>query len=322
MENDIILDMKGIDKSFSGVKVLDNVDFRVKKGSIHALVGENGAGKSTLVKIITGVYKKDAGNITFLGEAMTDTNINSILQKGVSMVYQELMSLDNMSVAENIFVGREPYKINHFLIDRKKMIADAKELLTKLNIPNIQAEDRVKDLSVSKKQMLEIAKAVSYDSKLIILDEPTVAVDPQSRNNILEGILALNKEGATIIYTSHYMDEVEKICSRIMIMDQGQAIATGTTEELKSMISSGERITIDLITIEEETLSEIRKLAGVRSISYENDRLSIQSTGEQPTLYLILEYLKKEQIAYGNAYAQMPTLNDVFLEITGKELRD
>ena len=107
-----------------------------------------------------------------------------------------------------------------------------------------------------------------------------------------------------------------------MIMDQGQAIATGTTEELKSMISSGERITIDLITVEEETLSEIRKLAGVRSISYENDRLSIQSTGEQPTLYLILEYLKKEQIAYGNAYAQMPTLNDVFLEITGKELRD
>ena len=154
------------------------------------------------------------------------------------------------------------------------------------------------------------------------MDEPTVAVDPQSRNKILEGILELNRQGSTIIYTSHYMEEVEQICSRIAIIDHGRVLATGTKEELKNMIKTGETITIEAIVLDETALSEIRQLPHVFDVSYEEQILKIRLSSAKHNLIRILNYLQEHDISFGRVFSELPTLNDVFLEITGKELRD
>lgn len=159
--------------------------------------------------------------------------------------------------------------------------------------------------------------------RLIIMDEPTVAVDPQSRNRILEGILELNKKGATIIYTSHYMEEVEQICSRIMIMDHGRSIAAGTSEELKRMIKTGETIIIEGIVLTEAQLKEIAELPHVFATDYNEERtLKVKCTSAKHNLVRLLNYLQEQEVAFGRVLSELPTLNDVFLEITGKELRD
>ena len=154
------------------------------------------------------------------------------------------------------------------------------------------------------------------------MDEPTVAVDPQSRNRILEGILELNRQGSTIIYTSHYMEEVEQICSRIAIIDHDHVLATGTCEELKNMIKTGETITIEAINLNPETLSEIRTMPNVFELTYEEQVLKIRLSGGKHNPISLLKYLGDHNITFGRVFSELPTLNDVFLEITGKELRD
>ena len=169
---------------------------------------------------------------------------------------------------------------------------------------------------------LNIACGIAHKPRLIIMDEPTVAVDPQSRNKILEGIQKLNEQGSTIIYTSHYMEEVEQICTRIAIMDHGRVIASGTTEELKKMIKTGETITVEAILLEEKHLQDIRNLSHVFDVHYENQILSLRCTGAQHNLIRLLNYLQSQDITFGRVFSELPTLNDVFLEITGKQLRD
>lgn len=154
------------------------------------------------------------------------------------------------------------------------------------------------------------------------MDEPTVAVDPQSRNKILEGILELNRQGSTIIYTSHYMEEVEQICSRIAIIDHGRVLATGTTEELKQMIKTGESITIEGILLSPDILAAIRELPHVFDLTYEEQVLKIRLGTAKHNLVRVLNFLQEHDITFGRVLSELPTLNDVFLEITGKELRD
>ena len=181
---------------------------------------------------------------------------------------------------------------------------------------------RPKKLSGGLLRRLNIACGIVHKPKLIIMDEPTVAVDPQSRNKILEGILELNHQGSTIIYTSHYMEEVEQICSRIAIIDHGRVLATGTTEELKKMIKTGETITIEAIALDDGTLADIRELPHVFDLTYEDQVLKIRLSGAKHNLIRILNYLQEHDITFGRVFSELPTLNDVFLEITGKELRD
>ena len=154
------------------------------------------------------------------------------------------------------------------------------------------------------------------------MDEPTVAVDPQSRNRILEGIKELNRQGSTIIYTSHYMEEVEQICTRIAIMDHGRSIASGTKEELKSMIKTGETVTVEAVAIEEAQIREIRQLPHVFDVRYDEQVLTVRCTGAKHNLIRILNYLQENAVSFGRVFSELPTLNDVFLEITGTELRD
>jgi ABC-2 type transport system ATP-binding protein len=154
------------------------------------------------------------------------------------------------------------------------------------------------------------------------LDEPTVAVDPQSRNKIIEGIKKLNENGATIVYTTHYMEEVEQLCSRIAILDKGKVIASGTKDELKGMISLGEKITVEAYDLKENQLEEIAHLSNVSSVDYKDNQLLIKSKKGKNNLILVLDYLQGHEINFGKIYTELPTLNDVFLEITGKELRN
>ena len=179
-----------------------------------------------------------------------------------------------------------------------------------------------KKLSGGLLRRLNIACGIAHKPKLIIMDEPTVAVDPQSRNNILEGIQKLNGQGATVIYTSHYMEEVEQICTRIAIMDRGRNIAIGTKDELKQMIKKSETISIEIWEIEEGHLAAIRELPHVYDVSYGAGKLDILCSGGKHNLLRVLDYLQKAGLSFGRVHSELPTLNDVFLEITGKQLRD
>lgn len=169
---------------------------------------------------------------------------------------------------------------------------------------------------------LNIACGIAHKPRLIIMDEPTVAVDPQSRNKILEGIQELNRQGSTIIYTSHYMEEVEQICTRIAILDHGRSIAVGTKEELKMMIKTGETVTIEAVVLGQEQLQGIRELPHVFAVDYEEQILTVRCTKAKHNLLRILNYLQEQEVLFGRVFSELPTLNDVFLEITGKQLRD
>jgi ABC-2 type transport system ATP-binding protein len=169
---------------------------------------------------------------------------------------------------------------------------------------------------------LNIAYGIAHKPKLIIMDEPTVAVDPQSRNNILDGIKKLNNEGATIIYTSHYMEEIEQICTRIAILDKGKVVALGTKEELKSMVSIGEKISVEVFNLNEKNLNEIKNIKNVTNIEYNENKLTVKTKSTKSIIGDIINYIEKNNLFYGKIYSELPTLNDVFLEITGTELRD
>jgi ABC-2 type transport system ATP-binding protein len=229
---------------------------------------------------------------------------------------QEVAVFNELTVYENI-----DYFCGLYVSDKAKRRALVDEAIDFVGLNDFR-KFRPKKLSGGLLRRLNIACGIAHKPKLIILDEPTVAVDPQSRNKILEGIVDLNKLGATVIYTSHYMEEVEQICSRIMIIDKGKVIASGTKDELKSMITLGEKITLDVFSIDEAQLEGLRQLRNVTSVEYSGGILVIRSLKGKNNLERVLEYVKTEGISFGKIYSEMPTLNDVFLEITGKELRD
>ena len=169
---------------------------------------------------------------------------------------------------------------------------------------------------------LNIACGIAHKPELIIFDEPTVAVDPQSRNRILEGIAELNNNGATIIYTSHYMEEVEQLCNHVLIMDKGKKVAEGTKDELKGMIKNTESIVVNVRRLSDEAINDIKGLHHVYDVKYMNDTLTVKCSGGKHNITHVSEYFEKHGIDYERIYSELPTLNDVFLEITGKELRD
>src|SRR6185436_8022427 len=222
-ENDILL-MENISKSFPGVQALSEVNLNVHKGTIHALMGENGAGKSTLMKILDGIYTPDSGQITFQGQPVTIDTTQSALKLGISMIHQELSPIPYMTVAENIFLGREPLG-RYGLIDKHKLNADTKALLNRLEI-DINPTGMMKDLSVANTQMVEISKAISYDSSLIIMDEPTSAITEREVAHLFIMIRSLKAKGVTIIYITHKMDEVFQIADDITVLRDGTHIAT------------------------------------------------------------------------------------------------
>lgn len=225
-----ILEIKNITQSFPGVKALDNVSFNIRKGTVHGLMGENGAGKSTLMKILTGVNTPDSGQILFKGKPLKFSSITDAINSGISMIYQELNSILDMTVAENIFLGREPIS-NKAFIDDNQLNNQTKELLDRLKM-DINPKDKMRDLSVAKMQMVEIAKAVSYKAQLIIMDEPTSAISLKEVKQLFDIIAKLKAREVTIIYITHKMDEVFKITDDITVLRDGRYVGTDLSENL------------------------------------------------------------------------------------------
>ena len=218
-----LLEMSNINKSFPGVKALDNVNLKVRPHSIHALMGENGAGKSTLLKCLFGIYQKDSGSILFQGKEIDFHSAKEALENGISMVHQELNLVLQRSVMDNMWLGRYPTK--GMFVDQDKMYRDTKAIFDELDI-DIDPRARVGTLSVSQMQMIEIAKAFSYDAKIVIMDEPTSSLTEKEVNHLFKIIRKLKDRGCGIVYISHKMEEIFQLCDEITILRDGQWIAT------------------------------------------------------------------------------------------------
>ncbi len=225
-----LLEVKGICKSFPGVKALDNVQLELRKGEVHVLLGENGAGKSTLMKILSGVYRPDSGSITYKGQPAAFHNATESQRAGISIIYQELNLVPHLTVAQNIFIGKEPLKWGP-TIDAAKMNSDAVGLLRRLNT-DINPKTLVKNLPVSKQQMVEVAKALSYDSDVLIMDEPTSALTESEIEELFNVIRDLRQGGVGIIYISHRLEELKEIADRVTIFRDGQYISTDNFADL------------------------------------------------------------------------------------------
>ncbi|HHY58262.1 MAG TPA: sugar ABC transporter ATP-binding protein [Chloroflexi bacterium] len=258
MGEDNVLVMEHISKAFPGVQALNDVHLTVRRGTVHALMGENGAGKSTLMKVLIGMYIPEEGDITFLGKKVKIENTQQALRMGISMIHQELSPEPYMTVAENIFLGREP--LGRFgMIDKKKMVADTRMLLERLEI-NIDPNTVMRNLSVANTQMVEIAKAISYDSSLIIMDEPTSAITEREVAHLFRIIRTLKEKGVAIIYITHKMDEVFQIADDITVFRDGRHIATvpATQTDRNSLIAMmvGRELT-NLFPKEDASIGEV-----------------------------------------------------------------
>ena len=312
--SETIVKIENIVKRYKEVLALDHFNLEIKEGEVFGLLGPNGSGKTTTINCLLSLLSYDKGNIELFGKKMTPDNYEAKRQIGVVM--QNVAVYDELTVYENI-----DYFCGLYIKDketRKQYVEDA------INFVDLQDFKKFypKKLSGGLLRRLNIACGIAHKPKLIIMDEPTVAVDPQSRNRILEGIEELNRQGSTIIYTSHYMEEVEQICTRIAIMDKGKNIAIGTKDELKKMIKNTETITVEMSDISEKDLAAIEKLEHVYQVTFEGGKLVVKCSGGKHNLIRVMNYIQEHDIPCGRVYSELPTLNDVFLEITGKELRD
>ncbi|MDR3643539.1 MAG: ABC transporter ATP-binding protein [Clostridia bacterium] len=310
----MVIHVENLVKRYGSLIALDHFSLDIAEGEVFGLLGPNGSGKTTAINCILSLLKYDKGTIEVFGKKMTPESYD--LKRQIGIIMQNVAVFNELTVFENV-----DYFCGLYVPDKQKREVLVDEAIDSVGL-NEYRKFYPKKLSGGLLRRLNIACGIAHKPKLIFLDEPTVAVDPQSRNNILEGIQKLNREGATVVYTSHYMEEVERICTRIAIMDKGRIIASGTNEELKGMIKAGEIITAEVYGASEQLAGEIAALPGVGSAELKQDQLIVTSERGRNNLTEILGYLKKREISYGRVLCERPTLNDVFLEITGKQLRD
>ena len=309
-----VVKIENLVKRYGDLVAVDHFNLEIEAGEIFGLLGPNGSGKSTTIHCLLSLLSYDKGHIEIFGQEMTPASYD--IKKDIGIIMQNVAVFQELTVYENIdyFCGLYVPEKGQ----RKRLVEEAIEFAGLSEFRKFYP----KKLSGGLLRRLNIACGIAHKPKLIILDEPTVAVDPQSRNKILEGIRELNRQGATIIYTMHYMEEVEQICTRIAIMDKGRNLALGTKDELKAMIDLGETIHMEVMELSEEVSDAIRTLPHVISVSYDKGLLKVRFSKGKHNLLRLLDLLKEKEIAFGNVHSELPTLNDVFLEITGKELRD
>ena len=309
-----VIEVKNLIKEYKEIKAVDNLSFEVHEGEILGLLGPNGSGKTTTINCLLSLLNYSSGSIKIFGKEMKPDSYD--IKSKIGVVFQEVAVFDELTVYENIDYFCGLYINNKGT--RKKYIEDAINLVGLENFKNFYP----KKLSGGLLRRLNIACGIAHKPKLIFLDEPTVAVDPQSRNNILDGIKKLRDNGATIVYTTHYMEEVEMLCDRVIILDKGKILATGTTDELKELAKIEEKISIEINDLDINYIDKIKELKNVDDVKYSSNILLVTYKKGKNNLVEIMEYLKKNNIKYNKIYSERPTLNDVFLELTGKELRD
>ncbi|MBP3920377.1 MAG: ABC transporter ATP-binding protein [Bacilli bacterium] len=309
-----VIEINNLTKKYKNLTAINNLTLEVKKGEILGLLGPNGSGKSTTINCILSLLNYE-GEIKVFDKKMTSNSYD--IKKNIGVIFQDVAVFDELTVYQNI-----DYFCGLYIKEkktRKQYIEDAIKLVGLEEFTKFYP----KQLSGGLLRRLNIACGIAHKPKLIFLDEPTVAVDPQSRNNILDGIKKLNKMGATIVYTTHYMEEVEILCDRIIIIDKGQIIASGTKEELKELVDIDELITVDLTEkLTKKQMDELNNIKNTHEIKYDNERLIISYSKGKNNLTKLIEFLKINNISYKRVYSELPTLNDVFLNLTGKELRD
>ncbi len=309
-----VVKVQNLVKRYKEVIALEHLDLEVQKGEILGLLGPNGSGKTTAINCMLSLLKYDKGTIELFGKPMSPSAYDT--KRRIGVVPQEVSVLEGLTVEENI-----DYFCGLYVDDaaqRKRLVEEA---IAFVGI----AEHRKffpKKLSGGLKRRLNIACGIAHQPELIFLDEPTVAVDAQSRNFILEGIRNLNKQGSTIIYTTHYLEEVEMLCDRIVIMDKGRSIASGTKEQLKDMIRTGEKVVVEFTELSPEKEEALRALPGLLDMKKQGGEYELSFEKGRNNLLTLLSFADQNALAYNRLYTEEPSLNDVFLALTGKELRE
>lgn len=310
----MIIKVKNLVKRYKETIALDHFNMEVKEGEILGLLGPNGSGKTTAINCILSLLNFDKGEIEIFSQKMTPTSY--AIKKEIGIVPQDVSIFYNLSVRENIDYFCGLYIDNK--ATRRKYVDEAIDFVGLKEYEKFNP----KKLSGGLRRRLNIACGISHKPKLIFLDEPTVAVDAQSRNFILEGIKRLNREGSTIIYTTHYLEEAEMLCDRIIIMDNGKSLVSGSLEELKAMISTREKITVGFEEIEEDMIEKLEYLPHVLDVEKKETQYTINFENGRNNLSNLLDFIKENNLVYTKLYSSIPSLNDVFLELTGKELRE
>ncbi len=309
-----VVSVRNLVKRYGDLLALDHFSLSIGAGEIFGLLGPNGSGKTTAINCILQLLTFDKGDIRLFGEPMSATRYD--LKRRIGVVPQQVAVFNELTVRENV-----DYFCSLYVADKNR-----RRQLVDQAISFVSLEDyvrfRPKKLSGGLLRRLNIACGIAHQPELIFFDEPTVAVDPQSRASILEGIRRLNGQGTTVVYTSHYMEEVEQLCNRVMIMDHGRSLAQGTVEELQRSISTGEKIKVEVGELAPEALERVRELPRVVSASMTDGELVCSCENGGSNLVQVLSVLSDCGVAYGRIVCEPPTLNDVFLEITGRELRD
>ena len=309
-----IIEIKKLTKEYKNLKAIDDLSFEVREGEILGLLGPNGSGKSTTINCILSLLNYSGGEIKIFGKKMDVDSYD--IKRDIGVVFQDVAVFEELTVYDNI-----EYFCGLYIKDketRKKYIEEAIELVGLKDFIKFYP----KQLSGGLLRRLNIACGIAHKPKIIFLDEPTVAVDPQSRNNILDGIKVLRDNGATIVYTTHYMEEVEILCDRVIILDKGKIIASGTTDELKKLANIEEKVSVEVMDLDPKYIKEIESRKHVEEVVYQSPILMITYRKGKNNLVELMEYLKEQKINYSRIFSERPTLNDVFLELTGKELRD
>lgn len=309
-----IINITKLTKKFKDLVAVDNLSLSIFEGEIYGLLGPNGAGKSTTINIISGLINSDEGSIEIFEKNM-DKHSNQI-KKFIGIVPQDLAIYEDLTAYENVCFFASLYGLRGG--DLKQAVMQALDFVGLTE----KAKDFPKQFSGGMKRRLNIACAIAHKPRLIIMDEPTVGIDPQSRNHILHSVKQLNSMGCTVIYTSHYMEEVEEICSRIGIIDHGKLIAEGTKEELKSIITDKNSFIITVSSTDKVKEEELKAIPGVVTVSIEENIIKVNSRKEINNLDKLILYLSSRNTAIKNVESKVPDLETVFLTLTGRKLRD
>ena len=309
-----ILDIRNISKEFKEIKAVNDLSFSIAEGEIFGFLGPNGAGKSTTISMISTLIRPDSGDILYKDSSILTKP--EFLEKDLGLVPQDIALYPSLSAYDNLKFWGHVYGI------RGKDLANRIQEIAELIGLSDRLKDRVDKYSGGMKRRLNIGVALIHKPKLLIMDEPTVGIDPQSRNHILNTVKMLNKEGMTIIYTSHYMEEVEELCDRICIMDKGKLLASGNKDELIKLVNGREKIDVTFTSLDEEITQRMKKLSYIGDMTIMDNHVSIISEKAENLMGDLIQIIKDTNSKILSIDVKKPTLETVFLHLTGRALRD
>lgn len=309
-----LIEIKNVSKNYGNLKAVDDVSLNINEGEIFGLLGPNGAGKSTLISMLCTLLPLDSGEVLVNNSSLRKSAVE--IKKMLGLVPQEIALYPTLTAKENLMFWGRMYGIGGKLL--RERVDEALEIAGLKD----RAKEVIESYSGGMKRRINIAAALLHHPKIVIMDEPTVGIDPQSRNHILETVIKLNKEGMTVIYTSHYMEEVEFLCSRIAIMDHGKVIASGSKEDLQKLVGSNDTINISMNNMKTDVERELRKIEGVINLNISEGNLSIAVQSVDAVLAKVVSTLDEHKCKIQTIDIKQPNLESVFLHLTGRALRD